>query len=338
LPTKGLYQDDTRKVTMMPSIHLSIDELAAYLADPEATASAEAGRHLTRCAACRQRLSVLSALKRERPTTQPEESAADAVQSDRELLGMSKTHAIERYVEGRLDGEERTRVQNKMAQQPAALKAALHYARHSAAMQRALDTSAKVSSTSGAEARGWQPKAILPPLLAAIKVWLSRRIPLWAAMPAGVLALGGLAFFLIFLYPPHQSRLEIAHYRDNPVIQFQTPHQGPGVGFFHIAPARVAPFPEVKVSLVGPGRLEIAWPPVAQATAYRIHLSTFENGNAVALRTITLKDLKSTDPRALFEGLAIVPGRRYVWKLSGTTTDHALFQAEGGFVFYQRNS
>jgi hypothetical protein len=324
---------------MIPSIHLGIDELAAYLADPEATACAEAGRHLTFCPACRRRLSVLSALKREHPTTQPEDSVADAVQSDRELLGMMQTHAIERYVEGRLDGEERTRVRNKMAQQPAALKAALHYARHSAAMQKALDTSAEVPSPSGAEARGWQRKALLPPLLVAIKAWLSRRIriPLWTAMPAGALALGGLAFFLIFLSPPHQYRLEIAHYWDNPVIQFQTPHQGPGVGFFHTAPARVAPFPETRVSLVGPERLEITWPPVAQATAYRIELSTFENGNAIALRAITLKDLKSTDPRAVFEGLAIVPGQRYVWKLSGTTTDHAVFQAEGGFVFYQRN-
>jgi hypothetical protein len=37
-----------------------------------------------------------------------------------------------------------------------------------------------------------------------------------------------------------------------------------------------------------------------------------------------------------FEGLEIIPGQRYVWMLSGKTTDNKLFQTQGGFVCYQR--
>jgi hypothetical protein len=169
--------------------------------------------------------------------------------------------------------------------------------------------------------------------LAAARAWLGRRVPLWTAMPTAALVAGVLAVFLIFPYKSQQSRLEIARYRDNPVIQFRSPHQGPGLGFFHTPPAGVAPFEEVTVSLAGAGRLEIVWPPVPQATAYRLQLSRFEAGAA-----IPVGDHQTARTRVAFEGLEIVPGQRYVWVLSGKTTDNKMFQAQGGFVCYQRNS
>jgi hypothetical protein len=150
-------------------------------------------------------------------------------------------------------------------------------------------------------------------------------------MPTAALVAGGLALGLLFFHPSPKGGLEIARYRDLPVIQFTSPLQGPGVGFFHTAPASVAPFDDVAVSLEGPGRLSIAWPPVSQATGYRIQLSRIEAGDAVLL-----KASETPDPRVVFEGLEFVPGQRYVWMLSGTTTDQTRFQAQGGFVFYQR--
>jgi hypothetical protein len=326
---------------------LRLDELTAYLAEPEGAATAEAARHLSRCGACRQRLSALSALKQRHPATRPEETVAAALKSDEELRRMVREQSIERYVEGELVGEERDRVQKKLSENRAALKAALHYARHSAAMESVLDApaapahetspeaSVETSATGPADMRGTiragQGRSGLPWLSAAVKTWLGHRIPLWSAIPATALAVGALILFLVSGYPPRQGRLEVAHYRDNPVIRFLSQDQGPGIGFFHTAPARVAPFGDVAVSVTGAGRLEIAWPPVPQATGYRIQLSRFKNGV-----DMPMKDLETSDTRAIFEGLEIVPGQRYVWMLSGKTADNELFQAQGGFVCYQR--
>jgi hypothetical protein len=335
---------ETISETMIASAspHLRIAELSAYLADPEAATSVEAGRHLSRCADCRQRLSVLSALKQGHIATLPTGAAEAAMPSDGELHRMLRDQSIERYVEGSLDGDERTRVQRKLTENRTALKAALHYACHSAAMERRLGASADPSmddasatetetEASRAATHQRQGNAGAPSLLAAARAWLGRRVPLWTAMPTAALVAGVLAFFLIFPYQSQQSRLEIARYRDNPVIQFRSPHQGPGLGFFHTAPARVAPFRDVTVSLTGAGRLEIAWPPVPQATTYRLQLSRFEAGGAIALRTH-----QTAETRVAFEGLEIIPGQRYVWMLSGKTTDNKLFQTQGGFVCYQR--
>ncbi|MEJ2641934.1 MAG: fibronectin type III domain-containing protein [Desulfosarcinaceae bacterium] len=332
---------------MITSTHLRLDELTAYLAEPESAETAEAARHLSRCADCRQRLSALSALKQRHPMTRPEETVAAALQSDEELRQMVREQSIERYVEGGLVGEERDPVKKKLSENRAALKAALHYARHSAAMESVLEAPAATphetspeasveSSATGAAGlreppRGGLGRSGVPWLPAAVKTWLGRRIPLWSAIPASALAVCVLLLFLVSGYPLRQSRIEIALYRDNPVIRFQSPDQGPGIGFFQTAPARVAPFGDVAVSVTGAGRLEIAWPPVPQATGYRIQLTRFKNGVREPV-----KDRETSDTRAIFEGLEIVPGQRYVWMLSGKTADKKLFQAQGGFVCYQR--
>jgi hypothetical protein len=323
---------EVRKVPMTASAHLRIDALTAYLADPEAATSADTGRHLSHCATCRRRLSVLSALNQSRPTIRPEGATATAMQTDAELRRLLRNQSIERYVQGRLGEEARIRVRNKLSEDQTALKAALHFARHSAAMERALSAPvAAAATTSPAQARQRrQGRRDAPSFLAAIKAWLNRRIPLWATMPTAALVAGALAFCLMWWYPPHQHRLEIALYRDTPMIQFRSPQQGPGVGFFNTAPAGQTLFSDVAVSLAGGGRLEIAWPPVPQATAYRIELSQIKDGVATVL-----EDRNTSDTRAVFEGLEIVPGQRYVWMLSGNTTDHRRFQAQGGFVCYQ---
>ncbi len=309
--------------------HLSLDDLSAYLADPDAGASKTASLHLVRCTNCRSRLHALAAMKRFRPSS-GEAVDPTGLRPGWEEDKMMADQTIADYMEGLLSGGDKIRIRRQLAERPAALKAAFHNARHRTAMDRALRKAPTATERAGDAASRQGKAGRLTATLAVVKAWLIRRIPLWTAIPAGALVAGGMATCLFIFFASPVEHLQIAHYRDSPEIRFSSPHEGPGLGFFHTIPARRAPFQDVRVSLDGEGIVRITWPNVPLAEFYRIQVVRYANGAPIKVREVT-----TTETRVNLEGLEILPGQRYVWMLSGSTTDKSAFHAEGGFVFHR---
>ncbi|NOX92392.1 MAG: hypothetical protein GXP18_08085, partial [Gammaproteobacteria bacterium] len=134
---------------------------------------------------------------------------------------------------------------------PAALKAALHYAIHAPAMRRRFDTTTSSMGEVPREARSdttrldtgqSQPPGLLQRLLG----W---RPPAWGSIPVSAAAAFALALAVLptAMPPsntsPNPATLVIASYADRPVLELQGPATDlPGMGFFHAADVREIPF------------------------------------------------------------------------------------------------
>lgn len=314
---------------MSASTHVDIDVLIDYLATPHSADAGKVGLHLAECAACRSRLKTLSAM-RGHLTVVAGDAYDVSVGSDAQLGQMLENQDIERYVDGGLADEGERRVAAQISGNPLALKAALHYARHSAAMHRGLNAAKPSSATRDAISRSAPDKPPWKAHWAAITSWLTRRIPLWTTLPVGALATGIMLVSLTLLHTPQVGGVQIASYQDNPVVQFRAPSQAPGIGFFGTAARSSAPFEPVRVAAVGEDGITISWPAIPAAKAYVVRLARRQHG-----RTTPLAERTTTDTTAIFEGLEIIVDHRYVWTLSGKTTDKKDFYAEGGFVFHR---
>jgi hypothetical protein len=124
--------------------------------------------------------------------------------------------------------------------------------------------------------------------------------------------------------------VQVASYQDNPVIEFRAADQAPGIGFFNPPTIRETAFGPVKVMLSTGNRVELTWPEVPQAEGYTLRLARIVDGKPVSLGELT-----GTENRAAFTGLEIVFDQRYVWTLSGKTTQNQVFFSDGGFVLHE---
>lgn len=315
---------------MSATTHASIDELADYLDNPHSEASKTVSRHLAQCATCRSQINTLTAMKGHL-TAVTADACDPSMQTDGTLSEMLQSQTIERFVDGQLVDEERQRVKKALAERPLALKAALHYASHSAAMEKTLHSKGASSPAGGPVGRVEHGRSRGSLLLTAVKAWLTRRVPLWTSLPAAALATGMLLMMsLTFSNNPHRGEIQIASYQDNPVVEFRSASQAPGIGFFGTAARSRAPFGPVAVVVSAEGDIIISWPPVPQASAYVVRLARREKGG-----TTPLSETATTATTATFKGLEIINDHRYVWTLSGKTADQKDFYAEGGFVFHQ---
>jgi hypothetical protein len=314
---------------MNASNHLHIDAMADYLADPHSADAKEIGLHLAQCAACRSQLNTMVAMKRHLPAIAGD-AFDTALGTDGSLEQMLQSQTIERFVDGERVETTGQQVEEALSESPLALKAALHYASHTIAMDRALDSkdaSSTASATTPRPAHGTSSRGFS---LAAIKTWLSQRIPLWTALPAAAVATAILVLALTMISAPHGGRLQIATYQDNPVVQFRSHNRAPGIGFFGTAAKSSAPFESVTVEATAKEGITLSWPPVPQASAYMVRLARREKGG-----TVPLAERTTSATTVTFKGLEIIFDHRYVWTLSGKTTDKKDFYAEGGFVFHQ---
>lgn len=314
---------------MSPSPHVDIDALTSYLAAPHSADAGKIGLHLAQCAPCRSRLETLSAM-RGHLTVAGGDDDERCEGSDGQLAQMFEHQEIERYVDGGLTEGEGRRVAAQLKGSPQALKAALHYASHSAAMRRGLNPGEPSSAAGDTDSRRVQDKSPWKAHWTAVTAWLSRRIPLWTTLPVGGLATGILLVSLTFMQTPSGGHVQIASYQDNPVVQFRAPSQAPGIGFFGTAAKSSLPFEPVRVAAVGTDGVTISWPAIPAAKAYVVRLTRRQHGGSTPLAERT-----TTATTATFEGLEIIVDHRYVWTLSGKTTDKKDFYAEGGFVFHR---
>jgi hypothetical protein len=293
-------------------MHPSLDDLAAYLEQPEAATHAATRRHVAVCHQCRRQLQGLAStvqLLRHDGGMAP---VADGTAFEQGL--------IEDFVDGTLDTTAAANVEARLRADSAALKAALHYAAHSAEMQDHLQVPARASHSSGR--RGGTPWSWWRGLLQ----W---RPPAWAAIPLTAAAAFALAVVIWPQQAPRQAGAwTVAAYRDDAQLHFERGAEGlPGMGFFHAAGAQAEPFAGVVASYAPGAGLSLHWPAVARAQGYRLSILEVEPQGA---RLLAEQDTRQT--RLQLPNLVLEPGRRYQWRLAGQTTDGERFHGSGGFV------
>jgi len=287
---------------METDTHPPLERLTAYLEHPQAAEHAELRRHLAGCAHCRRQVSELSritgSLEQLLPTTR--DNRHDIPEA-----------AIAELVERGIDARER------LQEDPRALKAALHYATHSAAMRAHLEREAGPATGTGISPPAqsspwrrlldWRPPALLTvPLAAAAALAVAvNLLPLLGHTPAG--------------------GQFVASFQDRAVLQMQAPEM-PGMGFFHDAGTREIPFDGLRMQYRDGAGLRADWQAVDAAKSYTLRLLQ------VAGPDRPLAETRGPDTHAEFPGLVLEAGRRYRWTLSGETADGQSFRAEGGFA------
>jgi len=298
----------------MNTKHPDTDRLNDYLQQPEARDHAELRLHLAQCADCRSQLELLNSLHQQYPLPQPP-------------IDERQQQQVADYIDSpEADSAQAQRIKNN----PALLKAALHYASHRAAMDEELKPEFQQPSLPAA------PSAIAA-LRAGLLSILQYRSPLWLNASLGVAMLLVISLLILPLMPSLQQAtgngLQIAQYRDNPLIQFRPRQALPGIGFFSKTEEENRPYGELRISFPQPHIIRLQWPAVKNAKIYSLRLQKITQGKKITLADIRT-ELNRADIKLDTENL----NHRYEWTLTGTTSNNKQFIARGGFVINQLSS
>lgn len=316
---------------MNSTSHPNTERLAAYLDRPEDSEFRDLSLHLVSCENCRAQVSALNAVQDELAkiymTTDQQYTEDDTGLA----RAMHKQH-IEQYIDDQLYGEEKQKVEMMIEENSRALKAALHYACHSSAMQRELPKFTDQQIPVQPELQAKQNQSVSPNFILSIKDWLSLRTPIWLSVPVTAVTTALLVFVLTLNFTPYSRDITIASYQDNAVIHFQPKNQPPGIGFFNKALKTTQPYASMQIKLVEKSTIALSWLAVEKAESYTVRLQMFKGGQKIKLGEITTKDTGTE-----FDGINTDGDHRYEWILSGKTTDAKTFYTSGGFVINTRD-
>lgn len=311
--------------------HPDSEQLNAYVQDPGADQYRQLRLHLLGCASCRAEVGLLAELKADLPEIEAQQYR-QMLSRDEALNSLLHTQLIEEYVDGRLADEEQQRIAGMLQDNGQAMKAALHYASHSAGMQREWGDATGRLQQPQTELQTGRGQVASPGLLGLLRQWLTIRTPAWLAVPVSAAAAAALTVTLL----PRMGSLAkidtVVAYQDNPVIQFKQAHDLPGIGFFSNANKTAKPYARIHATLPDAQTIRLAWPEVKDAVSYTIHLKIFDKGRQVSVGQVT-----TTSSQASFRRAPQDIGHRYVWSLNGKTRSGQLFATKGGFVIYSEN-
>ena len=217
----------------MKNQHPSSEQLCSYMESPESRTHGDIRRHLMSCSECRLRIDNLSQLEMDIKHYVPRFAAEYNFADDAE-------QRVEQFIEDQYSGEQNQAMEEQIKSDPDSLKSALHYAVHSAAMSKNLETMhntpvvAAASSTTTSATTSNQGG--FHQLLNRIKQSLQWPMPAWTLAPASF-AVAALISFVLVLNPAHQQQtVQIATYQDNAMITFERAGLPSGsIGFFHDA-------------------------------------------------------------------------------------------------------
>lgn len=296
------------------SNHPELATLKDYLANSAAENYAGLRLHLAQCPACRELVSGLSGVQ-----------LMTSMQNASVTLTEQQHQGIADYIDGLLDAAEAGQQQAVIHSDAAAMKAALHYASHKAAMDQALSRSdadsAAIMKSTNASSQSWSG------IFSALKDMLSFQAPVWLTVPVTAALVAVLTIKLLDVTPTQPVGYTIASYQDNPVIQFRARENIPGIGFFARPAQSVEPYQAVKVSVSAGNRFTIQWPPVTGAMIYTLRLQMFNQGSKLVLGEVTTQN-NSAVMTVNIDNIY----HRYEWVLSGETRDNRAFMSSGGFV------
>jgi len=292
--------------------HPELDEIKNYLNNTSADQFSGLRLHLAQCAECRNLASSVQHLQ-----------SVSKLQVNDSLSEQQHQQIID-YVDGSLNENVAQEIKILLEENPAAKKAALHYASHKPASQKVLIEPMTVTAGRNASLNSFKFGVNV---FNQIKTLLTFQTPVWLSVPVAA-ALFALLSVNLFTSPDiEQANFTLVSYQDNPVIQFRSKVTSPGIGFFSKTDQLIKTYDGLQVSVSDEGRFTLRWPPVAQAATYTLRLQMFEKGNKVELANITTQETFAVITPALASIY-----HRYEWKLSGETSDQRDFIAKGGFV------
>ncbi len=291
--------------------HPDTGQLIAYSEKSESSQHQAVGLHLATCGLCRLDLQAMTGLRQHvsRMSRDPIET------SDETLDEMSD------LIHNRLNQREAAELRDRIKQDPAMLREALHYARHHVAMQG----SVRVPEVPIAGGSWWSRVTDM------VVQSLQFEAPVWKMLPVAVVLFAVVAVFYDLQEPVQPVQVaRLINFDDQPSIQFVAQESQPGIGFFANNKQTSMPFEGVSVEMENHEEVIFSWPAIENARIYHLKLQVFRNGETVILGRYSGKEseaiIKLSEP----------PGQyRYEWVLSGDTIDKQSFQTMGGFVMAQ---
>ncbi|MCK4871069.1 MAG: hypothetical protein KAS93_08170, partial [Gammaproteobacteria bacterium] len=220
--------------------HPDTEQLSAYMHDPGADDYRQLRLHLISCVDCRQQVKLLSDLNINLGEVESEQYQ-HAVSENGELHEVLQSQLIEEYVDGQLNSNEQLRMKKMLSRNGQAMKAAMHYASHSGHMQRELASDSGFMQSEPKYSTGYNRPA-KPGILTFLRRWLEVRTPIWLTVPATAAIAGILSVVLIPQINTASSKSYLIAYQDNPVIQFKSTQNLPGIGFFSRANKITKPY------------------------------------------------------------------------------------------------
>jgi len=294
--------------------HPDLAQLWEYLEAPEAGSQAATLDHLAACAQCRTRAARLTALQSRLQESLPRFGAAAHADTAPDALDVA------RWIDAAGNGHDMAR--DPRLQNPAWLKAGLHYAVHRSALQRDLPQVHTAPPRS-------QQAGPAPSFLQYITSLFTLRLPVWIpAATAAALVWAALGLPLLNTGDDAAHALPLVSYQDAAVMRFQSADGAQlGLGFFSAANWTERPFTGVQLTRPQPQALELRWPAVDNAAEYRVSLYRIADHAREAIA-----EQSTTAPHARFNTFDFAANRRYEWEISGSTHDGTSFRANGGFV------
>ena len=308
----------------MEHIHPNAEQLSYYMESPESREHKDIRIHLMACKNCRSRIDKLAQLELDIKHYAPRFAPLTDLNEDKE-------QAIERYIDGHLDEVQGMQVQQRIHNDHDALKSALHYAVHSAAMSKNIDTmniNPANIAPAAANAKGGAITGLLHRLIQSLQ-WPT---PAWVVAPASLAVAALISYtFTASMMVATQQLPRIAAFQDNATISFQQAGVPAGsIGFFHGAQTRSEPFTGIDITVIDKKNLTLQWQPIANATQYNVEIYINRNGERIM---VTQQDTDAT--HVTLNNIELLDGKHYEWQLSGKTQDGLQFQTRGDFIYYK---
>jgi len=293
---------------MSDTKHLETEQLIAYSEQPDLAELHSVGLHLASCGQCRMDLQALSSLRQH----------AGWISTQSESLSADIAIDVGDLVHQRLSASGADELRERIKQNPAELKQALHYVRHHTAMKKQVNKAADSSPEISFVGRIRQRLVTL----------LQFETAVWKLIPLTVVLVTSAALFSESFFQPAPVQLaKVVQFKDQTRIQFVAQESQPGIGFFANSAQSSRLFEGVSVALNRDREMTFSWPVIKDATSYQLKLQVFRDGETVVLGRVS-----SEDTNALIR-LDEDPGQhRYEWVLTGDTINKQSFQANGGFV------
>ncbi|NNE64074.1 MAG: hypothetical protein HKN34_08325 [Gammaproteobacteria bacterium] len=229
-------------------------------------------------------------------------------------------HEMSDLLHNRLDQQAAAELRERVRQNPAMLREALHFARHHVAMQKNVQEPREPKT----KVFWWREVANL------IRQSLQFETDVWKMIPVAVVLLAVATVFVDQQRRQPSQLTRLIEFDSNSSMQFFAQQSQPGIGFFANTRQTSIPFEGVSVTINNDEEIAFSWPAIENAQSYQLKLQVFRNAEAVVLGRYAGKE-----PGAVIK-LSEPAGRhRYEWVLSGDTIDKRSFQTTGGFVIAQ---
>jgi hypothetical protein len=291
------YSDENMDSNDHPEDQLIQD----YLKAPQEKVYDELRLHLAGCGHCRRRTEVTAMLREQGQWLESERVEADPRVAD--LLA------------GKLPPRQGSQLQQELKQDPASLRAALHYAAHAQAMSG-------ITEPHQPNASWWSM------CRTRITSWLNFQAPLWQTAPAIAVVMTVAVLVVNQYYPADKNaQAQIVAFQDKQMLRYASQEIRPGIGFFSQQAADAEPFEGMNIELLEGNRLRLSWPEIPMATGYNLKIQVFRDGET---RVLARQSSTSAEVELLLE--QALTQHRYEWVLSGDTSDSRSFQTNGGFV------